>query len=49
LRVIAIDKDPLGRQGAQLSSKNGLRVMTTGGKISAGVPSHGTVLFRVHA
>jgi alpha-galactosidase len=96
--VIAIDQDGLGRQGAQISSKNGLRVLakplsngdvavalfnesgstatigttasaigiasassyqltdlwskkvtTTTSKISAGVPSHGTVLFRVHA
>jgi alpha-galactosidase len=96
--VIAIDQDGLGRQGAQISSKNGLRVLakplsngdvavalfnesgstatigttasaigianassyqltdlwskkvtTTTSKISASVPSHGTVLFRVHA
>jgi alpha-galactosidase len=96
--VIAIDQDSLGKQGVQISSKNGLRVLakplaggdvavalfnesgytatisttaaaigiagassyrltdlwskkvtTTTSKISASVPSHGTVLFRVHA
>jgi alpha-galactosidase len=96
--VIAIDQDSLGKQGVQISSKSGLRVLakplsngdvavalfnesgstatisttasaigiasassyqltdlwskkvtTTTSKISASVPSHGTVLFRVHA
>jgi alpha-galactosidase len=96
--VIAIDQDALGKQGAQISARNGLRVLakplsngdvavalfnesatsstisttasaigiagassyqltdlwskkvtTTTSRISATVPSHGTVLFRVHA
>src|SRR5207249_8757605 len=52
--VIAVDQDPLGRQGTVISSANGLvvysKVLANGDRAvalsNASVPGHGTVLYR---